>query len=954
MSNNNESLVFELFLKASQVSAEMKKLEQGTDAYSLKLKELQNLLLSLNAIETGKTLSIKESELEVQRQITTEIEKQVRAEEELRAAYTNNFNQAQETSKESSMMANTAMFKDTGGYVGNISKGGGDMLFAPSTTDNINKVNKALGEIPANQEKVAKGFDVIRSAAGFLVASIMGQLINALMTFFRTAFEGFKKLRGDIAQLNFAESILSKKGMDITRKELDDFVTEVQTKFKYISKGDAMSIVSDVADIGTEFDLSKEKILGLSEAIAFIQTKEKLMGQEVSDSGSIINAALDARSNYFNKLGVNITKTLVAEKAYEMGLAKQGTELSKDVKMQAAIALLIEQTANKREELLKAIEETDPALAHEMEVNQKYADSALEVGKALAEMKDGFNQWVLSLDPKTIQTFITFIKVLVKAIEMLAVASAWGWKILMTLVGAISAVVASITTFIYVASKTGDIALAFKMAGQAAKDAFLAGWNMGGNPLALLMGTTEQKETDTPTGTKKTSKELLESDQKLKDALKKMNEDIMDAQNKLSQDMEDAAIDLGRKLVDIDTEYARKRADAQQDLAKKIRDININVDQKIADINVDSNRKIADINADAALKEKEESQKAKNDELQREAEFQNKMLEMREKFLMDLEDALHERDARAILRLIKEYNLSKAQALREHELDKNKAAQDQAQQATQRKVEVQQKIQQVNEDRARAIADAEIDRQRQISDAKRAFADKMAELDVEQARERSDAQQDYQRKLQDLQRATNARLETIKNGLMQEFNLTRQGLDAIYALYLQQARRVAATTASGGAGTGGSSTSTSSLSSAPTLSGGTTSSAYAAPSTTKPSGLMGTIGQLTASALDWTNRTFGKWNQWSTYGFAEGGNLLVDKPTRFTAGENFEPEMISVTPLSRIGKNVGKTFGGLSNKGGMGGDLSIQLVLSPDLEARIISNTLDQTANIFTKIVKGK
>ena len=256
----------------------------------------------------------------------------------------------------------------------------------------------------------------------------------------------------------------------------------------------------------------------------------------------------------------------------------------------------------------------------------------------------------------------------------------------------------------------------------------------------------------TPTGPS-VSGELEDDQQDLQDALEKMNDAILEAQLKLAQDMEDAAIDLGRKLVDIDTEYARKRADAQRAYASQV-----------ADINRDYANRIADINAQAQQSRNE----ARAQELEDELKFQNEMQELKENFLMDLEDALHARDARQVLKLIKQYNLDKTQAERKHELDVDSAKRDEA--LRQQKFQADRRA-------------AERDRRARLAEAQIKYQEKLAELKRDEDAERVAAQLAYQRKMEDLQRAMHDRLEVIAAGLVSEYNLTRQGLEALLRLY---------------------------------------------------------------------------------------------------------------------------------------------------------------------------
>ena len=159
-----------------------------------------------------------------------------------------------------------------------------------------------------------------------------------------------------MVQLDFAEAVLSKRGMDITRAELDSFIADISAKYKYLSGLEASKVVSETAGAVAEFDVSKKQLGELADAIAFIQTKNKLLGKEETDAAHIINAAMDARSNFFNGMGINITEAIVKEKAYKMGLVAVGEELSKQQRFQVILALLTEQTSGKQKELIEALE----------------------------------------------------------------------------------------------------------------------------------------------------------------------------------------------------------------------------------------------------------------------------------------------------------------------------------------------------------------------------------------------------------------------------------------------------------------------------------------------------------------------------------------------------------------------------------------------------------------------
>jgi hypothetical protein len=66
-------------------------------------------------------------------------------------------------------------------------------------------------------------------------------------------------------------------------------------------------------------------------------------------------------------------------------------------------------------------------------------------------------------------------------------------------------------------------------------------------------------------------------------------------------------------------------------------------------------------------------------------------------------------------------------------------------------------------------------------------------------------------------------------------------------------------------------------------------------------------------------------------------------------------ELATFTPIGRSGSDVNKLFSSIGGGGGSGGGaINIELLLSPDLEARIVKNTLGQTANIITRTQRTK
>jgi hypothetical protein len=828
---------------------------------------------------------------------------------------------------------------------------------SPKLADQAIKSKYALDDMNKSVKETNKGFSsMINVIKGALTAMLTLAALRKVTEFFTNALKSAQEFRAQLIQLNFSEVILSQRGMDITRKELDDFIADIESRYKYLSKLDATKVVSETAGAVQEFDVSKQQLGELSDAIAYIQLQNKLLGREEADAAHIINAAMDARSNFFNGMGINITETIVKEKAYAMELAKVGEELTKQQRFQAILALLTEQTSGKQEELIAALEGTP--LGNQLKFQKEYADTLELVGEQLLTVKDKFIELFTNLNANgevgrglvsmfsdlatEINNTIDTLNSAVEAIRILEntfggaedAGESW-WEsfadainplenilfILQTL-GALlaSIIILPVTFWANILSGKG-VGTAVKQAGIEVAGTFVEGFSTA---LETLLGDEQGKiaswvkstwksltgvdidlmhtpeaptppEVDTPSGATMAEGIDAESDN-VQQAVEEMREKVLDEYQKMQQDIEDATVDFNRKMDDISSEYQFKRIDAERDYQDKVQDINR-----------DANRKIQDI----SIKQQQDQAKARQEALDKEREYQNKLLEMRENFLMDLDDALHARDARQILKLIKNYNLEKTQAQRQRDLQK---AEDAA----------AEKLRQQSYEAERKQAEAE--RQRKLEDAAIEHQRKLDQLAEDEERERIQAQLALQRKMADLQLEMGQRLALLGAGLVAEFNLTKAGLDAILALYQ-------AYYGPGGAIDQVYQGAQARMASTSTLSPG----ANPKDPQSQPGG-------------------YGHGKGGSSYAFAEGGSLLVNKPTRVLMGEGGVPELGQFTPIGKAGTNVNKIFSNMSGAGGegAGGRMEIGLSLSPDLEARIISNSMKETAKVIVKVNRSK
>ena len=85
---------------------------------------------------------------------------------------------------------------------------------------------------------------------------------------------------------------------------------------------------------------------------------------------------------------------------------------------------------------------------------------------------------------------------------------------------------------------------------------------------------------------------------------------------------------------------------------------------------------------------------------------------------------------------------------------------------------------------------------------------------------------------------------------------------------------------------------------------------------------------------------------------ASGGAMIASRPTTAVFGEGGEPELAVFLPLSKLKAPTARSS--LTSNGGAGGKIKLEVLLSPDLEARIIQQAANNVAATITRIQREK
>lgn len=765
---------------------------------------------------------------------------------------------------------------------------------AQATANSLDQVNKKAKEAGASGNKAGKdiesGFaksvtavNALRIAMGVLVSMIIFQVIQAFQSLVNGALNGLKELEVATYNLIGAEQRLSEAGIEITPKGLDETIKKLQELDPLLSKIQAYELVSRVAaNVAPQVGFDAKQISELSEAVSILAIKNKALGYSFDEvEKSVTDAFLTGKvSQSINKFGVKINDQIVKDEALRMGLVKTADEfdnltgkMEANIKAAAMLSILKRETDKEIARLPEFLKTADAAFGITQArlsdllttVGSQFAPVLIEVFTAIANRLENINEWLVK-NQGNVKEFMALSAGAIRAFAALSDTSLTErifspMKVMEEVFGAFR------DGYNDAKEGTEDLATAADTATGAVED---------------LAGVDDDE----------TLKTLEEIDDKLREIAIDAQHAREDLEVALSQKQADLEIKFTQKQQDIDTEYQRKEEDAARDLQ----------------------RKISDIERDAERERQRVLEKAREEEHKAEEDHQLKLWELKMRYLMDLEDALHARDARQVIRLQREYELDKEL------LEKKKQQEDE-----ERQTDLEADLQAVEDRKQERLEDAQIEYEQKIADLIAAKARELEELNIWKAREEADLKIWYERELEEIDRQVQQKIEKLLAGYIEEQKIHSENQEAIHQILLKYFGKNMALVDSLVAYTAQAFANMGAL------------SFQANPVATGYSPLA--QDAITAHNL-------------GEKGYAEGGTVIATRPTRALFGER-GAEMATFTPLNRTGRDVNKVFGDASNGGGEG-RIALDILLSPDLEARIIENSMDGVADVIASVNRSK
>ncbi len=791
-----------------------------------------------------------------------------------------------------------------------------------------------------NNAKTASGglgnaISGLLSNAGKLVGIFTGwQILQQVRDWLTQAANSGLEFAQAMYSLGVAVNVLQRTGIDITIRDVVENIDELRDKFKVFSEKELVVGAAQLLNLVRDFGLTREQIFKLQEAIT---TLAIVNGRAMDDVQRTVALALSSGyTEGLQRLGVSINRVTIAAEAQRLGFSGNYMSLTEYQRAIATYNLIIQKTA-KYEDDLQEYYKTAPGQIDRAKA--AFTDLSSVIGTSLVNsFGDLIGQVAIYIE--RIKDTVKINQGLIDSEKELEAAQSnrivWLSSILQAL--------KNISTFWNrVGKEVLGVDLGFDKILENASNslqnlvniqsAFIAKlisqWEyfkayLSGKPISL----EEMYRIREQTYQELTGLEVDFSDDMRDEAIRRMQESKA-IEEKRSDELEGVARELGDKVLEAEEEWLQKREDAYEKYSEKLEDIERKRLQKLADLEIQYQQKVSDLERQYQQKRQDEfrdyndkledieiwyqqsvadaNDKYRQQQIEAEEDYQNKLKRLREQFLFDLEDALRERDARQVLRLIREYNLRRKQAEDEREDNLEELRRQHEEELKEIRLQRERKLHELQIEHQRRLEEIDLWRQREYEDLTVWLEREREEISIWRQRELDEAERYYNELLLDADRYRDEIISDEIDRIRTQYNLNENGMRNLYTLlemyignkgYLVQLWE--------------------------------NYIAWLGTLNLTPSGL--TIPQSANTLINPLPP--------AQYRHASGGLFYANRPALAMFGEA-GGEYAAFIPASKVGEVIGGN-----------GSIKLQVYLSPDLEARVIDKALNEFSDVVLEIYK--
>lgn len=844
-------------------------------------------------------------------------------------------------------------------------------------TKSATGLDKELKQKPKDAGAVQSAFSKLGAVASYVFGTVLGlsaiQVLRDIVRWFKAAEQVGEEYMQSLYRLTTSVHALQRVGFDITIKDTADLIDKLGKKFTMFTNKQLVDGIGQVQLLTRSFGFSKDQ---MQQVFEIATTLSVVLGKDFNDSAREV--ALFLSSGYaesMQKAGLAVNKFMVEQEGARLGLGKNYRAMTEHGRATAALSLVYR--------------EIGPLMG---DVNEY---QKTQIGQ-IKDITSDFDDMTNSIGTRLVPVKLLFLKVLLKVIDV--------WGMLNSAVAKTAGNLANLFAYPFILAI--DVMDAWKKSLSGVPFDFDKVSKDVAKQVTELSKQVEESltiikqpdlkdllrkdlpanergtmpllsEGDADTQVKIIEKMYKEADKLKRDYEKDFAKAGQDLQNDLGTAIPDPKADLDYLLqtwdefykdqsnLSVDAEEAMqtqwegqygklgdildkglaKALDIWQAYYNKLDDIARKEQESIADENREYGQRIEDANREANQSIEDANRKHREEEIKAERDYQEKLRRLREQYLFDLEDALRERDALQVLRLMRKYQMDKSQIERDNDAEKKARDEDFKREIEDIQRQRERKLAELKIEHERRLQEIAIQANREREEAARNRDQAMADLEAELEAERATRQTKYAQEIADLHQRFSDRLTEVFIGLTDEEGVTKDLLDAIGVLYLNMF---------GPAGLVDMSYQNlqvmvqNSVAQAQAaydqLQVIATQAAATAASLATQAAAAGSTSSTTGSG---TSANSGNWTPQSPGGHALGGTEYVNKPTVALFGEA-GPEVVTFTPINRMNtNNMGLPNPFYGAGGGQGGKMSVLIRLSPGLVAEIVDQSMGEVAKII-------
>lgn len=763
------------------------------------------------------------------------------------------------------------------------------------------ETSQALRELEESSRQAEEGLSGLGRVAqlvfGGTLAFFAVRVVRDLVRFMGEATEQARGFARSFFQLEVAVRGLQRVGVDTTLDSFLGKVREIRGEFRLFTERELQRAIGELALYTREVGFTEEQVFELTEISAALAT---VTGRDVGETGFLIARALaSGYTEALQRMGIAISRADITQRAMAEGLNKSFIQLTEQER--ATISLLLVQ------------ERVAPILEDLVEFLGAYGGRIDVAEEAQRTFTQTLGDRMLPLQTISKELLADLIDI------VLGVANGFtraGIQIVSFFIGPLVGVVSILEAVRQGATVTlADIQNAIAQGIQGIQDE-LTELNFGLRETFSGLGEGEFG---------------MFSD-RFEDAAEETGDLAADLQQRIAQEelrgqqrRIDLLIDFQRRVEQAIQDFNNKRAELERDLQDRLFEIAIRFAQRFQNLIADYAIRRAQINRQFDLREQEQRERFRRREIDEERKFQERLLRLQEDFLLNLQDAVRERDALAIIQATRRYNLERRQLIREFENRKQERRERFEDEIRDIERQRQERLRQLDIEHAERLRRLEQQRQLELLLAQREHERKLQEQLIEFELESEQRQRQFEQELEDLDRQIQNRLELVIQGWVLEGRINQENAEAIFQ------------TLSSYFGPGG------------RIEGLYQYTFSLLQSLAQMAGISADLAQeIQVPVVTYTGET-------PDQGFQTGGTLIATRPTRAVFGE--VPEIVTFTPLT--GPNVGRTVG--SVPAGLGGAFErdmqrvrVELMLSPDLVARTVDRAIGETAEVVFQVQRGR